>query len=338
MSADISPLYGDPLEPAAPKLEREVSSFWRRFAAFSLDAAIVGVAAFLLTIPFFNSLSKLGPYGPLVGTILALPYYAILNSKLGGGQTLGKRVLDIQVIDATGQTISFPVSILRYGMLFVPYFLSDVALPTTRTPWLVSLCIQVLGVVSAATFYLLILNRNTRQGIHDLAAGTFVTQADLLAPPSTKPLWKPHWLIFGLLVVAFYAGGWIVGKKITAWGPFPQMMEDVTLLEKMQGVQSANVLDQTSYTAGRDNSKHSLVITVNWAGDSADRTAFADQVAKAILSNDAGAQNYDTLRVAIVRGYNIGIARSSITYSFEHSPSQWISRWSGEHTPASTTP
>jgi uncharacterized RDD family membrane protein YckC len=167
------PLFSDSAATfVASPPERPIASFWRRLGAFVLDSIILGFAAFILAIPFFSTLSRLGPYGRVVGIFLALPYYAILNSKIGDGQTIGKRVLDIQVVDAGGRTIPFSTSLLRYLVLFVPYFLSDAAFPVTRTPWIVSACQQVLGVVSAATLYMLIFNRHARQGIHDLAAGT----------------------------------------------------------------------------------------------------------------------------------------------------------------------
>jgi uncharacterized RDD family membrane protein YckC len=328
-------LFGDPVPAtAAPPPERALASFWRRLGAFVIDSIIVGLAAFVLGIPFFDSLSKLGPYGRLVGIILAFPYYAILNSKIGDGQTLGKRILDIQVVNESGQTISFTTSSLRYLVLAVPYFLSDAPLPATRTPWTVSVCLQALGIVSSATLYLLIFNRRTRQGIHDLAVGTFVAQADLIAPPSRKSFWKPHLLVFALLVVVAYTGGWIVENKIMGWAPFPQMLEDVRLLEQIEGVQSAQALDQRSHSGEQTDFKRSLIITVHWVGESANRTAFANQVAKTILAHDSTVLNYDSLRVVVVRSYDIGIAKSHVKYYFEHSPSEWNSICCGTASPA----
>src|SRR6266567_4130817 len=88
------PLFGDPTSAsAAPPPGRPIASFWRLLGAFFLDSIILGIAAFVLAIPFFSTLSRLGPYGRLVGIFLALPYYGILNSRIGDGQTLGKRIL-----------------------------------------------------------------------------------------------------------------------------------------------------------------------------------------------------------------------------------------------------
>jgi uncharacterized RDD family membrane protein YckC len=114
MTVAAPPLLDDPAATSvALPPERPIASFWRRLGVFVLDSIILGVAGFVLAIPFFSILSKLGPYGRLVGIFLALPYYAILNSKIGGGQTLGKRILDIQVVNAGGRTISLATSLLR---------------------------------------------------------------------------------------------------------------------------------------------------------------------------------------------------------------------------------
>ena len=57
--------------------------------------------------PFFDTFSRLGSWGPLVGFCLALPYFAILDSAIGNGQTVGKRLMHIQGIDENGNTIPF---------------------------------------------------------------------------------------------------------------------------------------------------------------------------------------------------------------------------------------
>jgi uncharacterized RDD family membrane protein YckC len=335
MSIAAPPVPNGPAAASvAPPPEREIASFGRRLLAFILDSLIVGVAAFVFAIPFFNPLSKLGPYGRLVGIVLALPYYAILNSKIGNGQTIGKRILDTQVVDAKGQTISFGRSLVRYLLLAVPYFLSDASISKARLSLLGSVSLQALGVVSGATLYLLIFNRRTRQGIHDLAVDTFVVQADVLSPPKKRSIWMPHWLIYASLVIIAYTGGPFAEERLMKWAPIPQMLEDVRLMEQLDGVQSAQAMDQKSVTTwGQAYPKRSLVITIHWVGESADRTAFADQAAKTILAHDLTARRYDTLKVVVVRSYDIGIAKSSRTYFFEHSPAEWSSHWSGTPIP-----
>jgi len=115
---------------------------------------------------------------PLIGFFLALPYFGILNSRAGNGQTIGKRLLSLQVVDCNGDTLSFSDSLLRYFVLAIPFYLGNVAFPVTRTPWIASaLFTMVTFGGGAATAYLIAFNRRTRQGLHDLAVDSFVADA-----------------------------------------------------------------------------------------------------------------------------------------------------------------
>jgi uncharacterized RDD family membrane protein YckC len=108
------PPTGDPLSAAvALPPDRTIGSLGRRVVAFVVDGIIVGLAGIVIALPFFEAFSHLGLWGRLVGFCLSLPYFAILNSKLGNGETLGKRWMHLQVVDENGATISFWKSAVR---------------------------------------------------------------------------------------------------------------------------------------------------------------------------------------------------------------------------------
>jgi len=325
------PLTGDPLSiGAALPPDRTVAALWRRAVAFAADGVIIGFAGFAITVPFFDALSRLGVYGRLLGFLLALPYFATLNSKIGNGQTLGKRWMHIQVIDEEGKTISFGKSVVRYAVFAIPYYLDKLVLPTTRTPWLISTLISfVIAAVGGATLYLVLFNRHTRQGIHDLSAGSYVADGDKTGPLRKEPIWKGHWVIIVTILLVITSGGAILGKKLTKWGPFPELSEDVRIVEKMKGVQSAGAQDLSWASWGSETRKKILVITVMWTGRSADEEAFASEVAKTILQHDPDVQNRDLLRIVMIRGYDLGIAHTQVTRSFEKSPADWRSHLFG---------
>ncbi len=217
------PLTGDPLSILATlPPDRTIGSLWRRIVAFVVDGIIVGIAGTLVALPFFEPLSHLGPWGRLVGFCLALPYFAILNSKIGNGQTLGKRWMHLQVVDEDGNTISFWRSVVRYALFAVSYYVNGIALPMTRTPWIVSSLISVVIFgVGCATLYLVLFNRHTRQGIHDLAVGSYVADADKIGPLKMQAIWKMHWVILGSLLILLSLGAGILGNKLAKWGPSP---------------------------------------------------------------------------------------------------------------------
>ncbi len=131
----LTPTTGELLSNAEPLGSgRAVGSLWRRIVAAIVDAVIVGAAGSLIAIPFFDAFSRLGIWGPVLGFCMAVPYFAILNSRIGNGQTLGKKWMHLQVVDAQGNPISFGKSLLRYGILAGAYTCDKLPLPVTLTP------------------------------------------------------------------------------------------------------------------------------------------------------------------------------------------------------------
>jgi uncharacterized RDD family membrane protein YckC len=173
-----------------------LGSPWRRLLALFVNALLLGIVSGVMCIPFFEQLSRLGPWGRLIGFCIALPYFAILESRIGNGRTLGKRWMHLQVVDGHGNTISLGKSLLRSSLFAIPLFVNGLELPVTRTPWIVSSILSVLIFgLGGSTLYLLLFNRRTRQGINDLALGSYVTKANETGPLNRQAIWNTHWVI-----------------------------------------------------------------------------------------------------------------------------------------------
>jgi uncharacterized RDD family membrane protein YckC len=337
LNATAPPISSDPLPiGSALQPDHAIGSFWRRLVAVIADGIIVGIAATVIALPFFEIFSRLGLWGRVVGFCMALPYFAILNSSIGNGQTLGKRWMHLQVVDVRGNTITFGKSLIRYALLAIPYFLNEISLPVTRTPWIASslIAVVIFG-VGGANIYLVCFNRHTRQGIHDLAVGSYVADADKLGPLETRPIWKMHWVILGMLLVVVSSAAWILSTKVAKLDAFPQLLDDARLIENVEGVQQAGVEDSTNWNDGKKT--NILVINISWAGKVANEEAFADRTAKLILQSDPKIEDYDLLRIVMIRGYDLGIAHARITHNFEHTPSGWKDRLSGTSPPEVST-
>jgi uncharacterized RDD family membrane protein YckC len=132
---------------------------------------------------FFNTLSRLGQWALLLGFSLALAYFGTLESYVGGGQTLGKRLLQLKIVNPQGKLIPWERAAARYTIFAVPYFLIDPSLTAVRTTWIIPFLIifTTLG-VGGSTLYLLVFNRRTRQGLHDLVVGTYVVNSRVSGP------------------------------------------------------------------------------------------------------------------------------------------------------------
>jgi hypothetical protein len=234
----------------------------------------------------------------------------------------------IRVVDENGKALTFSRSAARYVVLAVPYFLNQLTLPVTRTPWLVTAVTSVLVFgLGGATIYLVLFNRRTRQGVHDLAVGSYVVSASNSGPVKVQAIWKPHWVILSTLLVTLLVGGGILGNKLTKWGPFPELLEDARLVETVDGVQSAGVQDLISRSWGSADSKKTLVVSIRWSGKAANETAFADEIAKLLVRQDPKVQDHDALRIVLIRGYDLGLAHAQVTHSYEHTPTAWNARF-----------
>jgi hypothetical protein len=83
LSTLVPPALGDTSLSRALHIprDRQIGALWRREVAFALDSLIIGIAGSILVWPFFSTLSHLGTWGPLLGFFMALPYFALMNSR-----------------------------------------------------------------------------------------------------------------------------------------------------------------------------------------------------------------------------------------------------------------
>src|SRR5262249_37058904 len=187
---------------------RIIAGFWKRILALIIDCFLLGVVGFPLGLMFFDAFATLGGWGRLNGFIIALLYFGVLNSFIGKGQTIGKRITKIKVVDRDGQLIPLNKSFLRYAILAPPFFLNGALIPP-------SVMMSVLGViidliifgVGGAIIYLYTFNRRTRQSLHDLVTDSFVVGASAKESTALTRVWKYHYLIVSIwcLIILIFA-------------------------------------------------------------------------------------------------------------------------------------
>lgn len=328
MSTNIPELTIEPPPPSVILSPGSViGGFWRRLLAFLLDSFLLGIIGAIIGTAFFNTLVRIGPWARGVGFCIALCYFGLFDSSIGLGGTIGKRLLRLRVVDQQGGLLSLEDAILRFMVCAIPFFANGLSLPLSRTPWLVT---ALLGVLifggGTANLYLLTFNRPMRQGLHDLSVNSYVVMNESEGPVVSKPFWKTHWAIIATLVVLFGAVPSLILPRVLRKGAFPQMMADVTLIERIDGVQSAGVHETSMFHFGDSASAKFLSINIQWTGEPGDEEEIADQVAKVIIQNDRNIQNYAKLSVSITRGYDLGIGSRWTSRAFAYSPNEWRMR------------
>jgi uncharacterized RDD family membrane protein YckC len=323
LSTNVSPLAPTPVNEDS-QLIPPFGSVSRRFAAYIVDSIVLSIVGIGIGIVFFDKLWELGLWGRLVGFFAGSIYFASLECGIGKGQSLGKRWMKLRVVDVQGNCISFARSLSRFTIFAIPSLLYGLRIPDTRTPWIVSSFIFLVIVwLGGSTLYLICFNDQSRQGVHDLAVGSFVVYYDHSGPVNAKPIPRlhVHILIAMLAIITASAAGlkdW--SDKLPSNSEFRR---DAIPIEAMDGVQRARLAESLKHGSTGGPPKKILYARIIRASRPESEDAFAGEVARIILQEDRNAVDYDQLSIGLFYGYDIGIATRWNHKEFLHTPAEW---------------
>ena len=315
-----------PAQPAAapepvPAPARDVHVFWRRVAALLLDTLLLGILGAIAGWPLFDWFASLGSAGRLVGFGVAWVYFGILNSAIGGGQTVGKRIMGLEVVDHAGRHVTLRRSGVRYFILGVPFFLNGAI---NSPSWIGYLAGFVIFAGGGSIIYLFLFNRRTRQSLHDLICGTFVTRRAPEGGVQTLPVWRLHLAIVVALFVTVLGIACLAPSLAGAW-KFPGLIATREKILATDAFSDAGVFvgKNWSFRDGVRGETKYLAVSVRLKHRPGDYEPIAHQVALIALANYPESQDQDVISVTVSYGYDIGIARTWITHTFQHTPEQW---------------
>ncbi len=286
-----------------------IAGFWRRVGALLVDTLLLGIVGFVLGLALERVFVQMGGYGRFIGFAIALVYFTTMNSRLFAGQTLGKKLLKLRVVNADNENISLARSALRYLVIATPFSLNGAHF--TNEAMLSVLIYPLSLIIFGGIFsilYLYIFNRVTRQTLHDLAVGTYVVNADAAKQEPGK-VWNIHLLIVAVLLLTAAVVPFFIGKLVQT-EPFKEMLAVQTAISSEPGVAYATITTSTTTvsSASQGTSKSSQVraqvfLTTDKVGDS----ELARRIASIVLENYPEAGNKDSLLVVLTYGYDIGI-------------------------------
>jgi uncharacterized RDD family membrane protein YckC len=338
-----------PASVAPPKAE--IAGFWRRLVALFVDMIVLGIVGFIIGTFAFRQLVEMGQSARLIGAAITLVYCGVLNSGLGGGGTLGKRMLGLRVVQRDGQTIGLARSLLRTIVFWTPFYLdgatsSSFGIPGLSNPSPIASALTVADLVIVfgglfLIFYLYIFNWRTRQTLHDLIAGTFVVRAPGVGTPLAVRFWKGHLAVAATIVVLVFALPlallWsTAGGKSFAQSYLGGAFQNTTSLEQAilarPGVASAEVATNTMVGQSFNNgtatsfSSTTLTVVVQARGIPVSTTALENDIAATVLATDPGILGQQNLSVKVMYGYNLGIWSWSNGEQFTGTPAEWAKR------------
>lgn len=305
--------------------DRKIAGFWRRLGAFAIDLVLLGIAGLILGTLLFDTFARMGVYAKLIGFAIALAYFGICNSRIGGGQTLGKRWLGVRVVDAHDQLLSLPRSLLRYVVLGVPFFANGLPLDpklAMSSPLGYLLALVVFGGMFAIV-YLYIFNRRTRQSLHDLAVGSYVERFDRAAQPVPFPImWRGHLVVVAVLaVIALSAPA--VASRFAQTRTFAGILPLYQTLSTQPHVMTAQVVRGWSSING-GNTTHYLQSSLRLDAPMTEDGGMARHIAQLMAKADPDIANEDVVVVTLVYGYDLGIASGWKKHGYSFKPGELL--------------
>lgn len=304
-----------------------IANFWRRVGALFIDTLILGLVGFLLGLVFESTFVEIGGWGRLTGFVIALAYFGLMNSKLFNGQTIGKRLLNIRVVDANNQTIPLVKSVLRYIILAAPFFLNGTQF--TNEALLSYLMYPLSMIIFGGLFcniYLYIFNRITRQSLHDLAVGTLVVNINI-EKQELGTVWKPHLVIVAVFFVAAALVPAFIGTMAQNES-IKEMLAVQTALSNEQGVTDAAVTNGAttffSVNKGTKTTTYVAALAVLSSNKVSD-VNIARKLAAIVVQNYPEVVDKDTLRITLAYGFDIGIWSQWSNHTHDFNPSEFAS-------------
>jgi uncharacterized RDD family membrane protein YckC len=315
-----------------------IAGFWRRFFAWLVDMIIVGIAGQIIGIAFSSFLFSIGPYGHAIGLLVFLAYFGVMNSKIGGGQTLGKRLMKIAVRNKNNESIELWRSIVRTLLLVSPILFSDLIIavffsvlqaivfqgwvfpadPNIIGTWLIFLLAFGLG---GAILYTMIFNSKSRQGFHDLLGGTYVVYLQGKPITSFPKTSRIHWAVTSLWIgIITIASLPIIAPSIISKPPLASEVNPAfaVLLEDPRFFTVS-----LHYNFGREGNIFEISVWHKGKVDDSEAQEVANSIVKTVLENYRDISHYDAIKVDITTAYEIGIARDRDRFIFSNSIEGW---------------
>ena len=297
---------------------RIFSGFWPRLGAWFIDAILLGIVGCAVGWLAMDYVSPLGSNGRFIGLPLAILYHGVFGSRLGGGQTVGKRLMGLKVVDLNGKLLNPLVSLWRAGFLVAPAMLNgwyfNVANPLAVQVLTVVTVTAVFGIGLAQT-YLILFSWPARRLVHDLLSGSVVVRTN--TGEFQAPKMSVHVIVAAGIILASLGLALTGPAMLKAWAPkfetlvAPQQRV-VDAVEKLPGIADVSVLDNTStvYSNGQTTTTRTLIVTARTGKWPTNTDPLIAQIGAQTVKSYAFAPGQN-LTIKIVHGFDLGIASYS---------------------------
>lgn len=330
-------------EEVVPPKPFRAAGFWRRVGAFLVDGALLGIVGVTLAVFLTFAFPFLGPWGRLVGLTMGTAYFGIMNSRIGAGQTVGKRLLKLVVVDRDGELLDVRRSVARAGILNLILLTNGWAIPFASLFSIITIVQSlILFVGLAVSLYGLFFNRTTRQLPHDILTQSFVIKhadAGQMEQPVTP---RVHHLIGGIIAgvvtitivfCSFLQAPYLLSVFGVAQDTSRSIFSLYNRLNRDERFFTAQVNANTTYRVagnlGTGQPLRTLNITVWYKGFcSGDSNCFAvvDDIARMTFEQFKPIQDFDGMIITVLQKTDLGYGEYHMSNGAAYSIADWKKR------------
>ncbi len=295
----------------------------RRFVAFIIDLIIIGIVGKVSALLLEDFYVSLGGLGKLIGALVVLLYFGICDSKIMLGQSVGKKLAKICVVNEKSASISLLRSLARSSWLAVWILLNGVSFSSSKAIPLVILCGVILFSIILLEIYFFIANKKTRQSLHDLIAGSYVVttrSSGEISFTNSKTVLRCSAIIPVFMLIA------ISGFNIVLKNTYMKDMlgiVDVVQRDLPLHATSVNRTSQETKSGGIVTRTNFICVSTFKNSRDDDDASLAAKIAESVISSGFEFKDNESLVVVIQTGYNIGIASKTDSKVFSGSLDQW---------------
>ena len=298
----------------------------RRLFAFLIDALIIGVFGWMIGWSFEDAILQLGNFGRAVGAVVVLLYFGICNSKLMNGQTLGKMLLNIRVVDKNSNYISVAKAILR-ALPFALYILLN-GMPVSDSSDLYPSLIlgTILFSIPVLEIYFAIANNKSLQSLHDMIAKTYVVSVKSEGSidfTNNKAILYAGFALPILILAVVFAGSSAVSNKLIYVKDMQKIVSVASQELPISSITMYRNKTETTNFDGETTQTKLIQVTATKINKDENDTLLAVKIAKIIFDSGFAFEEDENLFIAITYGYDIGIASKYNSSKFNDTPKNW---------------
>ena len=291
-------------------------SVFKRALALLIDYMILGIIGLILGLFFEDFFVSMGKYGTLIGTVIAISYFSIFQSKIGDGQSLGKMAINSKVTDLNGEYLSFNKSFLRAFILVFP--IMNIEFLASGKGMIVMM--SIVSLLMLASMYLVIVNKS-RRCLHDLIIPSVVVYQSVSSIELEESNDRTYIKIIPLSILVALGLGMGLYQTFVATELSP-LLSAKDKIENQEGVIGVNRIESsvtTNYTTNSPNNTFSSIAVTVRIDDMIEASDvdsdYFGTVHDIIKEEVPEYKNADVILITLYYGYNIGIANKTRSVS-----------------------